>query len=100
CADPSAPGAGNCYEVNIFDQRPDQTYRTGGIVDVAAPSSVVYTGGRWNRFEISARGPELRVVLNDRPVVEVRDERLGSGRIALQYGSGTVIFRNVHIERH
>lgn len=99
CTDPSAPGAGNCYEVNIFDQRPDQTYRTGGIVDVAAPTRVVYTGGRWNRMMVTARGPELRVVLNDHPVVEVRDERLRSGRIALQYGSGTVLFRNVRIDR-
>ena len=99
CTDPSAPGAANCYEVNIFDQRPDQTYRTGGIVNVAAPSRVVYTGGRWNRMEVSARGPELRVVLNEQPVVEVRDERLPEGRIALQYGSGTVLFRNVRIER-
>jgi hypothetical protein len=27
----------NAYEVNIFDTRPDQTYRTGGVVNFAAP---------------------------------------------------------------
>ena len=99
CQDPASPGADTCYEINIFDQRPDQTYRTGGIVDVAAPSEVIYTGGRWNRFEISARGSALEVVLNDRPVVSARDERFRSGPIALQYGGGTVLFRNVRIGR-
>jgi hypothetical protein len=97
CADPAAPGADTCYEVNIFDQRPDQTYRTGGIVNLAAPASVVYTGGRWNRFEISAQGPRLRVTLNERPLIDVEDSRLAAGPIALQYGSGTVLFRHVRI---
>jgi 3-keto-disaccharide hydrolase len=27
----------NAYEVNIYDKRPDQTYATGAIVDVAKP---------------------------------------------------------------
>ncbi|HEX6998938.1 MAG TPA: DUF1080 domain-containing protein [Gammaproteobacteria bacterium] len=97
CADADAPGADTCYEVNIFDQRPDPTYRTGSIVNVAPPSSTVYTGGRWNRFEISARGPRLQVVLNDRPVVDVSDDRFAEGPIALQHGAGTVLFRNLRI---
>ena len=37
CANPSEIGAATCYEVNIFDKRPDPTYRTGGIVEVASP---------------------------------------------------------------
>jgi len=36
----------NAYEVNIFDKRPDQSYRPGGIVDVAKPTSVIQTGGK------------------------------------------------------
>ena len=48
CSDPQNVGAANSYEVNIFDTRPDPTCRTGGIVNVAAPASVINTGGQWN----------------------------------------------------
>ena len=48
CANPSEIGAATCYEVNIFDQRPDPTYRTGGIVEVAPPKVMLGTpGSRW-----------------------------------------------------
>ena len=33
CTDPKMISAMNAYEVNIFDMRPDQTYRTGAIVN-------------------------------------------------------------------
>jgi len=46
CTDPKAITQTNAYEVNIFDKRPDQSYRTGGIVDVAKPASVIQTGGK------------------------------------------------------
>ena len=39
CSDPKTITAMNAYEVNIFDKRPDQAYRTGAIVDVAKPLS-------------------------------------------------------------
>jgi hypothetical protein len=32
CAEPDNLNDKSCYEANIFDQRPDQTYATGGIV--------------------------------------------------------------------
>jgi hypothetical protein len=83
--------------VNIFDQRPDQSYRTGGIVDVAKPASVIQTGGKWNNYDITARGSRLIVVLNGAKVVDVQDTKHGEGPIALQYGAGTVKFRNVRI---
>jgi hypothetical protein len=97
CQDDRDIGADNCYEVNIFDTRPDQTYRTGSIVNVAAPTAVVNTGGRWNAFHIVAEGPRLQVTLNGTPVVDVEDARLVTGPFGLQYGAGTVIFRNVRI---
>ena len=88
-----------CYEVNIFDKRPDQSYRTGGIVDVAKPASVIQTGGKWNNYDITARGSQLTVVLNGAKVVDVKDTKHVDGPIALQYGAGTVKFRNVRIRR-
>jgi hypothetical protein len=97
CSDPKNIGAANSYEVNIFDKRPDQSFRTGGIVDVAKPASVVMTGGKWNSFDISARGTKLTVILNGAKMVEVDDAKHSRGPIALQYGAGTVRFRNVRV---
>jgi hypothetical protein len=97
CQDPKKIEAANSYEVNIYDKRPDQSYRTGGIVDVAKPASVVMTGGKWNTFDITARGTKLTVILNGMKMVDVDDKKHARGPIALQYGAGTVKFRNVRI---
>src|SRR3954469_12884868 len=48
CTDPKMISAMNAYEVNIFDMRPDQSYRTGAIVNVAKPTRVVNTGNKWS----------------------------------------------------
>lgn len=97
CENPESIDETSCYEVNIFDTRPDQTYRTGSIMNVAAPAEFVYTGGQWNRYEISAAGDRLQVTLNGRKMVDVEDSRLTAGPIALQHGTGTVRFRNVRV---
>lgn len=97
CADPKAITDKSCYEVNIYDKRPDPSYRTGGIVHFAKPMVAIDAGGKWNTYEISARGPKLTVVLNGMKTVELEDKTFARGPIALQYGAGTVRFRNVRI---
>jgi hypothetical protein len=97
CADPKQVTAANSYEVNIFDTRPDPAYRTGGIVDVAKPASMVNAGNQWNTIEISARGRQLTVRLNGMPMVDVQDDKHARGPIALQASAGTVKFRSVQI---
>jgi hypothetical protein len=97
CMSPQEISAASCYEVNIYDLRPDPTYRTGAIVDVAAPARQLNTGGRWNSYAITLDGARLQVTLNDVRVVDVEDTKLASGPIALQYGAGTVTFRNVRV---
>jgi hypothetical protein len=97
CAKPQEIGAATCYEVNIFDQRPDPSYRTGAIVDIAKPSVMIDTGDRWNTYEIAAHGSHLRVTLNGQTTVDTNDQKLVAGPIALQYGAGRVMFRNVRI---
>lgn len=97
CQNPEAIDESSCYEVNIFDTRTDQTYRTGGIVNLAEPEQFVYTGGQWNRYEIRVSGAEITVTLNDKRMVDIEDSKLAAGHVALQYGSGTVKFRNVRL---
>ena len=97
CADAMSVTDRNSYEVNIYDTRADQTYRTGGIVHIAAPNSVIMTGGKWNSYEIKAEGSRLMVTLNGEDMVDVQDTQFADGPIALQYGLGIVKFRNVRV---
>lgn len=98
CSDRTTFTPANAYEVNVFDQRPDPTYGTGAIVNVAPVSPMPRAGGRWSVLEISARGDALSVVFNGLKTVDgVRDETHAEGPIALQYGAGTVKFRRVEI---
>ena len=97
CENPKMPDSDVCYEVNIFDKRPEQKYATGAIVNVAAVASVPKAGGHWNTYEIIARGPQLTVTLNGVRTVDVRDAKHARGPIALQYAAGTVKFRKVEI---
>jgi len=97
CSDPKKIGSATCYEVNIYDKRPDPLYGTGAIVDVAKVSPMPKAGGRWNTFEITAKGRQLRVMLNGNRTVDVQDGKFARGPITLQYGRGVVKFRRVQI---
>ena len=89
CSTPE-PGGPTCYEVNVWDIRPEPKYATGAIVDVAqVPVPLIYkAGGRWNTYEITARGSHLTVRLNGVVTADVEDAKHSSGYIGLQYGPG------------
>jgi hypothetical protein len=98
CADPLKVTADNAYEVNIFDKRPDPSYGTGAIVNVAKIGTMIKAAGKWNVLEIIAKGPVMSVKLNGVVTVDgARDARLASGPIALQSAGGTIKFRKVEI---
>jgi hypothetical protein len=100
CANPKEITDKSCYEVNIFDQRPDPLYRTGGIVHFAKPAAMIDAGGRWNTYEISARGPRITAILNGIRTAEIEDATFARGPIALQYGRGTIRFRKMEIREY
>ena len=87
-SDPAKVTAASSYEVNIFDQRPEPAYGTGAIVDFAAVSPMPKAGGKWNTYEITAKGAQLIVVLNGVQTVNVQHGKFAQGPFALQYGSG------------
>ena len=58
------------YEVNIWDTRPEQKYGTGAIVDVAKVDPMPHAGGKWNIYEITAKGNTFTVVLNGQKTVD------------------------------
>jgi hypothetical protein len=99
CTDTTKVTATNAYEVNIFDKRPDPTYGTGAIVNVAKVVPMPKAAGKWNVYEITAKGPTFTVTLNGQRTVDgVKDEKHASGPIALQYAAGVVKFRKVQIK--
>jgi len=89
CTDPDKITGSNAYEVNIWDARPDPTYGTGAIVNVAKVVPMPKAGGKWNVYEITAKGSTFTVTLNGQKTVDgAQDAKFATGRIALQHGLG------------
>lgn len=98
CPDAGEISGDTCYEVNIYDTREDQTGASGAIVRVAPSSQKMITEGRWNTYRIRAEGTHIVVILNDIETVNIEDDRLAEGYVALQFGTGGLKFRNVRIQ--
>jgi len=99
CADPKKVAVTSCYEVNIYDQAPDPAFSTGSIVGYATVAPIYKAGGKWNTYEIMAKGPHLTVKLNGVQTVELNNEKYKIGPIALQRSAqGVVKFRKVQIK--
>ena len=91
--------------MNIYDQRPEPIYGTGGIVNVAKVDPMPKAGGKWNTFEITAKGSQLTVVLNGVKTADVQDSKYAQGPFALQFGNrandapgGVIKWRKVQIK--
>jgi hypothetical protein len=98
-SNPQAIADTSAYEANIYDNRPDQSGRTGGLVNFAAPLEVINTPDKWNSYDITVEGDHIVIMLNGTKTVDIHDATYKSGPISLQYGAGVVKFKNVHIER-
>ena len=104
--DPKKIGADNSYEVNIYDQRPGPEFSTAGIVNFAkVPVPPIYKAeGKWNTFEITAKGDNIVVVFNGTQTVDMKGAKFMQGPFALQFGNhgkapGDVIkFRKVQVK--
>ncbi len=103
-SDPKQIGSKTAYEVNIYDQRPGQEYGTGAIVNFATVSPMPKAGGKWNTYEITAKGPQLTVVLNGIKTVDIQHGQFSEGPFSLQFGNrdkgapgGAIKWRKVQI---
>ncbi|HWM40964.1 MAG TPA: DUF1080 domain-containing protein [Burkholderiales bacterium] len=104
--DPKKIGANNAYEVNIYDQRPGQEYSTAAIVDFAkVPLPAKYkAGGKWNTFEITAKGSQLTVEFNGTQTVNTQNGKFAQGPFSLQFGNhgkqpgGPIRWRKVQVK--
>jgi Domain of Unknown Function (DUF1080) len=87
-----------CHEANIFDQRPEPSYGTGAVTRYVEINPMPKAGGKWNTFEITAKGRDITVVLNGNKTAELRNGIFDEGWIALQHGAGAIKFRKVQIK--
>jgi hypothetical protein len=99
CADRANITATNCYEINIFDKRPDQSGRTGGAPGYFVPLAKVDAGGKWNMVTIRAQGAHIFASFNGVTTIDSDGPLMSNGPIGLQWGAGEVKFRNVRITR-
>lgn len=88
--------ATECYEINIWDEHPNQQWRTGAVVGRTKPLSEVSTSNKWNTYKIECSKDQIQAWINDSKVVDLKDNTLTRGFVGLQaMGNGTVRFRNV-----
>ena len=103
-SDPQKITTKNSYEVNIYDARPEPKYGTGAIVNVASVSPMPKAAGKWNVYEITAKGDQITVVLNGTKTVEVRSKQFAQGPFSLQFGNhgkqpgGAIKWRKVQVK--
>jgi hypothetical protein len=98
CSDPKQLTDKTCYEANIFDQRKDPTYGTGAIVHYVEVNPMPKAGGKWNTYEITAKGRQIILVLNGQKTAELRNNIWTEGPIALQHAEGVIKFRKIAIK--
>jgi hypothetical protein len=109
CPAPEEHGGRICYEIQIHDERPEQIYRTGGIVRHRSPAEHVNSVGQWNSYEIRAEAEHITVTLNNVVTAEIANSdylcdepcaHRSDGYISLQYNDdsgGALKFRNIQI---
>jgi 3-keto-disaccharide hydrolase len=101
CQEPTKITDRSCYEVNIFDQRKDPTYGTGGIVHFVEWSEPDAQGRRQVehlRNEITAKGRQIIVILNGQKTAELNNGLFAEGPFTLQHGEGVIKFRKVAVK--
>ncbi|MGO9721107.1 MAG: DUF1080 domain-containing protein [Methylocella sp.] len=87
---PRNPGVSPTFSVLSRDRdtRPEPSYGTGAIVGLAKVDPMPKAGGKWNVYEITAKGSTFTVMLNGQKTASAQDGKFASGRIALQHGLG------------
>ena len=98
CANPKVINDKSCYEANIFDQRPDPTFGTGGIVHHGKVIKPMKAAGQWNTLDFTAYGSIMVVTLNGIKTAEIDHDQFARGPIALQHGAGLIRFRKVQLK--
>jgi 3-keto-disaccharide hydrolase len=92
-----SPQESGGYEVQIWRQQP-AGFNTGAIVGTAKTArDYTFKADQWNRYEITADGDHLVVVLNGETTLDIHDAKFTEGNLRLQYQQFPIAFRNIKI---
>jgi hypothetical protein len=92
-----SPQENGGYEVQIWRQQP-AGYNTGAIVGTAKTArDYTFKADEWNKYQITADGDHIVVVLNGETTLDIHDARFSEGHIRLQYQQFPIAFRNIKI---
>ena len=83
--------ASGAFEVQIWDKNPAQHYATGSLVNVASVNGKYVAAGRWNTYEVYAKGNEITVKLNGVVTTSTSYAKTQAGRIGLQFNAGGAV---------
>jgi len=103
-SDPNKVGAKTSYEANIYDQNPIAENGTGAIPNFAKVNPIHKAGGKWNVYEITAKGPQLTVVLNGVQTASIENSQFAQGPFSLQFANrgkepgGVIKWRKVQVK--
>lgn len=99
CKDRTRIHPETCYELNIYDEHPQQEARTGSVVKhVMPPMARVDTVGQWNTLEAMAKGAVIEVKINGVTTAVLESSDPAAGFIALQHwADGMVKFRKLEL---
>jgi len=104
CANPAVITDKSCYEANIYDDRADPSFGTGAIQHITKASPMLKAGGKWSTMDVTIKGTQITVMLNDVQTATAQHSQFAQGPIALQFGShgklpgGVVKFRKLQIK--
>jgi hypothetical protein len=87
------------YEVQIWDNSTPPAFTTASVIPVVKAAPTFKAAGKWNTYEITAKGPRIIVKMDGEQAVDANNTLYPAGPIALQYNSGTIKFRKVMIKR-
>jgi hypothetical protein len=90
--------ASGAFEVQIWDKNPNPKYSTGSLVNVVEVQPIYKAGGRWNTYEVYAKGSEITVKLNGVVTATTKEAKTHEGRIGLQFNSGPIKFRKLMVK--
>jgi len=83
--------------VQIWRQQP-AGYNTGAIVGTAKTArDFPFKPDQWNRFQVTAEGNHLVVMLNGETTLDISDAKFPEGHLRLQYQQFPMAFRNIKI---
>ena len=95
CTDQSKVSSASAYEAQIWDRNPNAAMSTGALLPMSSVPPIYKAGGRWNTYEIHAKGPQITIKLNGVVTVHVEDGRYPAGAIGLQQNAGVIKWRKL-----